>query len=310
MTGVYFTKENIQKSIKDFLNNWEQEHSFYSERSIYEYKTRFTSLINNYNDSLSLKENMVGRLSVIKASIYFYHIKEAYSEWLKYSKINCDISDIRFTPKFINFRQLQNNIEMTEKEQLWRNVGFRSGSYFTVAKLYAYLLWIGLSKEEINNLRKRDYDIQNRVLTVGNDFVDLNKIYYQDNNCANIVHKELVKNITAVKLQNTDGLVEYIYGEGDINYSDHLLRTSTLSTHGKTIVNKVSDAASVCISPVKIIYKSGLYHRLYIWSLVKEKPINYSTLDSALEEVRSCLTSKTHIHKEYYNYIDLMEQPT
>lgn len=155
----------------DQLRTSVEHHLFAQKASIEVVKRKsqvLLGLLNKYNEDLSLQDNIYQYLSGVSKRSYDSQCGYL-KQWVIEEGIDCNF-EINYKDIPRNYMTIETLNEKLNKlyedpSTISRNVIF----YLVYARLYAYLIWIGLSNKEIKSLRKGDYDIDNKVLYIGND---------------------------------------------------------------------------------------------------------------------------------------------
>ncbi|MFQ7435007.1 MAG: hypothetical protein ACLRM7_01245 [Ruminococcus sp.] len=217
----------------DQLRTSVEHHLFAQKASIEVVKRKsqvLLGLLNKYNEDLSLQDNIYQYLSGVSKRSYDSQCGYL-KQWVFEEGIDCNF-EINYKDIPRNYMTIETLNEKLNKlyedpSTISRNVIF----YLVYARLYAYLIWIGLSNKEIKSLRKGDYDIDNKVLYIGDDngnvrTIDLKLPYYDD--ISEILHDELCRNISSRKFVDKD----FFYNGSVICIK---MYDNSYDTHGKEI---------------------------------------------------------------------------
>ena len=253
------TKKQIRQSVNEFLAN--SEHcKVESERR--KHAALLNKLCDNYQEELSLADNIRIRINSDSKKT-FDGFKTRVRHWVKFSNLEneVDLNQIKFEFSYFTFIDLYDKT-MKKFSDNWTKIDLY---YFTMAKLYSYLRWIGVPPEKMFNLTKGDYNIDMKLLLVGDVEYDLKNHIYEE--CAEVIHKELTDNIYSLGLaKNVDtNVVEYIYGMKDVEYDEYKFLFSTISESsqcGKHLHTNIQAVLQDLIYPDILIAKNGLFDRV------------------------------------------------
>lgn len=313
------TKQELEVKLSDFISYYVSSQHEYKEESCRIIESQLFSLLNHYDDKLSLRDNIINKLKRIKSRNYFYNSKALFVEFLSFIKADCDISDIRYESKYIlSFAQLNEKIKIAERDRVWEqydNASKNNNNFmknkFVMAKIFIYLTWIGLNREMIAEMQRDDYNKDSRIITVCNKQFDLDNILYQEDNQADIIDKELSLNIASKHMTNIDGFIDYDARWIEQNkgktfkftgkllkcYCNNIIRTSRGSS--KYLNTKVAYVATACIHDVGLVYKSGIMYRLYLTEKIYNMPIDQKSLPKILEDLNCSHLNVNHLLTEY-----------
>ena len=250
------TKEQIRQSVDEFLENSEY-CKVESERK--KHAELLNKLCDNYRENLSLEENVRIRIASNCKST-FDGFKTRVRHWVKFSHLEnkVDLNQIKFEFSYFTFFEIQTQLMQTSNVK-WKKI---YSYYFTLAKLYAYLCWIGVPFDKILDIKKGDYNPDMRILLVADKEYDLkNKLYDE---CGEIIHREIMRNLNSITMvKNVDNnLVEYVCSN-DCNYDEYKPMFTSISGN---VGNKLQSNIRIVLQDLKIpdnlIAKNGLFDRV------------------------------------------------
>lgn len=308
------TKQELEAKLSEFMDYYVSSHFEYNDNSFETIKHRMYSLLSQYDDKITLKDNMINKLEKIQSKQYFDICKALYMEFLKFINTDYDLSGIKYKPKYVlSFAQLNETIKIAERDKIWgqldSKVQAETANRFVMAKLFAYLLWVGLDHNMIYELKRADYDLSNKVINVCDNQFDLDSIFYQEDNQSNIISDELIANILSKETVNINGFIDYDTRYINSGYpkcgkirescSEKVIRSS--SGGSKNLNLKVGRAVNLCFYNTNIIYKSGVLYRLFLAEKVYNTHINNDTLPDLLRQFNCSYTSYDNLLAEYKN---------
>lgn len=307
------TKQELETKLSEFMDYYISSHFEYNDESFGATKRRMYSLLSQYDEKIALKDNMVDKLEQIQSRQYFDRCKTIYMEFIEFLGVDCDLSDVKYKPKYIlSFAQLNETIKMAECDKIWLQFGSHkpeTANRFVMAKLFAYLLWIGLDHNMICELKRTDYNLENRIINVCDSQFDLDSFFYQEDNQSDIINNELCLNIASKQMINTNGFIDYdtrykngrhiVEGKVLKSFSEKVIRSSSGSS--KSLNLKVGQTVNSCFYNTNLIYKSGVLYRLYLAEKVYSTHINNNTLPTLLQQFNCSYTGYDNLLSEYNN---------
>ena len=135
--------------------------------------------------------------------------------------------------------------------------------FFTLAKLYAYLRWIGVPSDKAVDITKGDYNPETRILFVDDKEYDLKNNLYDE--CSEVVHQEIMNNLNNITMvKNVDNnVVEYVYGVADYTYDEYMpMFTSISGEIGKKLQSNIRIVLQDLVYSDNLIAKNGLFDRI------------------------------------------------
>lgn len=257
-----------------------------------------------------IKNSIAQRLNEVPSYRSFILYKCVINSFFDFYDLNIDLSDVKFSFKYIDFDFLQNKIDLmdslTEYPPKFKYA-------FCMSRLVAYLLWIGVAFKSIAEIKRKDYDVSCNILTTSNGIFDIKSPIYQD--VALYIDRELKYNINNSKyIILDDGRKEYLtrfqqehYRFEEQNrktYNDfnpYLIRTSSNNSKS-TNLDDISRCITKFIYKRDLIYKSGLFYKLRFIEQKEQKNITLATLKELCESLNYTINPSLHLLSEYHNY--------
>lgn len=308
--AMKINKSEMKKMISDFsLDNLGNDSDI-------SYQKVLNSMLTSYNDEISVQENFENTLNQVKTISYFYLVKSILKAFVNYYNIDVDISKIMYQNKdrfILTFKDLETQIQMGEQtirklqaevDENRRREIRRHANFYHMAKIYAYLLWIGVSSDDIKKIKRTDYDKDKKILTTSKGIFDLS-LYP-------IIHDELENNIDSYStISDADGFKEYVISASMIekkvsgSTSSYIIRTRNNELSESTMKKIVTVVSNYVEDPL-IISKSGLFYKFYRDQLI----ININNIIEEAQKFNYRIepSMARRYHKEWNLYKEQIER--
>lgn len=250
----------------------------------------------------SLKQDIIDYLNETNIYSTFHTRKTVIISFLKYyyEELVPEISALKFKngntgEHFIySFEELNYIIESNIANLTIRRDVLAS----LMVRMVLYLSWVGLSKDEIIKLRKKDYDIEKHIIHTKNFEYQITSELDPDD----VIHKELVKNINALSvIINVNGLKEYsdnISKEVDCDYIIRSQKGGNITAVG--FWNSVKH-----VLKRNIVHKSGWLFRLAL-AKVDANVYNWNEILTNYNCNCNISLQEYNAYKKIYNHNDKM----
>ena len=251
------TKEQIRQSVDAFLENSEY-CKVESERR--KHAALLNKLCDDYQEELSLTDNIRIRINS-DSKTTFSGFKTRIRHWLEFADLENEVNlrKIKFEFSYFTFTNLYTRLTQTSTSE-WNKIDLY---FFTLAKLYAYLRWIGVPSDKVLDIKKGDYNPETRTLLVNDKEYDLKNNLYDE--CSEVVHQEIVNNLNSITMvKNIDNnVVEYVYGSSDYKYDEYKpMFTSISGEIGKKLQSNIRIVLQDLVYSDNLIAKNGLFDRI------------------------------------------------
>lgn len=295
-TEKYITKIELESKVKDYVNALDVIDT--TKKTI---QGTLRSFTNQYDEQEPLEVNITIFLQNFVTISSFETAKNRLRKFINSVHLDVDIDSlgIEFIPVYVTIEDIQSKFAKIENDKLWLTDNILSEQY-QMLKMYVYLLWIGVPKKHIFDLKRRDYDVADKILTDNDKKFFLRSIYYSD--VCDLLHGELQKNIRNYSFVVMDKLSVYCIVP-DYEFTD--------SDLDKTIIdlqNCKFDSPSYFLDRLtkkyvyssKIITKSGAMQRISTWEKVNNR--------SAIPSIMSVVMNEANIFgSERVMYIDYLQ---
>lgn len=196
-------------------------------------------------------------------------------------------------------RKLQAEVDENRRREIRRHANF-----YHMAKIYAYLLWIGVSTDDIKKIKRTDYDKDKKILTTSKGIFDLS-LYP-------IIYDELENNIDSYStISDADGFKQYVTSASMIekkvsgSTSSYIIRTRNNELSESTMKKIVTVVSNYVEDPL-IISKSGLFYKFYRDQLI----ININNIIEEAQKFNYRIepSMARRYHKEWNLYKEQIER--
>ena len=250
------TKEQIRQSVDAFLENSEY-CKVESERR--KHAALLNKLCDDYQEELSLTDNIRIRINS-DSKTTFSGFKTRIRHWLEFADLENEVNlrKIKFEFSYFTFTNLYTKLTQTPTAE-WNKIDLY---YFTLAKLYAYLRWIGVPSDKVFDIIKGDYNSETRILLVSGKEYDLKINLYDE--CSESVHQEIMNNLNSITMiKNVDtNVVEYVYGT-NYKYDEYKpMFTSISGENCKKLQSNIRIVLQDLVYSDNLIAKNGLFDRI------------------------------------------------
>ena len=250
------TKEQIRQSVEEFLENSEY-CKVESERR--KHAALLNKLCDDYQEELSLTDNIRIRIDS-DSKTTFSGFKTRIRHWLEFADLENEVNlrKIKFEFSYFTFTNLYTRLTQTSTSE-WNKIDLY---FFTLAKLYAYLRWIGVPSDKVLDIKKGDYNSETRILLVSGKEYDLKINLYDE--CSESVHQEIMNNLNSITMvKNVDtNVVEYVYGT-NYKYDEYKpMFTSISGENCKKLQSNIRIVLQDLAYSDNLIAKNGLFDRV------------------------------------------------
>ncbi len=275
-------KLNIKDVDVQQIENYINEYIHLISNNLTEYRVNVAKqkLINSLcNQEHNMVENIAKSLQSASDYQYYRELKLLFQNFLNYCNVDYDVSQIPYVCKYISFEQLQYHIE---KNHIWKNR--QDANNFLMAKLFAYLLWVGLDKETIAELKRLDYNVARSEICTKDKTYCLNDPIYKESTI--YIKNELALNVQSQYLKvYSDGKKDYSIRQPNdmsqiddyklvIDENESIIRSRST---GNNLCRKIQTVVTHYIYNANQIYKSGMFYKLF--KLQRDYGININSIN-------------------------------
>lgn len=293
----YITKIELETKAKDYVNALDvidatKETTWGTLRAF----------INQYDEQEPLEVNVIDFLKKFTTISSFGNAKIKLKNFFKAAHLDLSIDDlgIEFVPVYITFEDIKSKFAKIENNKLWLSDNILAKQY-QMLKMYVYLLWIGVPKDHIFDLKRQDYDITDRILTDNGKQFFLKSIYYTD--VSDMLHEELQKNIKSYSFIIVDKLSVYCivpdYKPTDSDMQKTLINLQNCKYASPSYF--LDRLTKKYIYTSNVITRSGVMQRIYTWEKVNNTPAIPSIMSTVMNEA-NVFDSKQIVYRNYLQY--------
>lgn len=297
---------DIQEAINDYLYYFKTIGR--KDNTIKSEKMKLNVLAQKYEETKDLNEAVIQCLKSQNRKSSFDVALCIYRKFLDFNHINFDFKNIEFDCNYLlSFSDLKKHIQLAQ-DNIKNFKNRRGRNLFFMSRLCAYLLWIGVESKNIPKLKKQNYDSKHRILYTDNGTFDLNQYIYND--CCEIIHNELLLNISAKEaIYNSEsGVQDYVecaFENNITNWEEYSLSGDYLMrgrTTNESTYKWIRVTTSNYIYNAKDIYISGLFNKLYKYELINNIKIQKDNFMSICKQFNYPLGNCTTSLSEYNDY--------